>query len=1539
MRLYILGSNKLHSINVKDKTEKLVSVSFKYNDKVDLSINLENDGEKWNLLRNDAVTIYSNDEIKNVISIAYYKVYFLNVIKTNNKIAVIPMPSYEEKTYDLSYKELNKFYLGSNKDCHICYKNELTKDVHAIFKIENDNWYIEAHDESIIYVNNNLIKKSILKTGDVIFVNGIRIIWNTNYMRINNPGNMYVKEFKVYKTSDNNQNYNKEEKTQLIELYNKDDYYYPKLLINNKIVKEKINIASPPSSNKKEELPFVLTLGSSITMLGSSFMMTYMVIYNLTNGSKSIAAVIPQIVSCCTMIIGSLLMPKIISRYNKRKNKKDEIIRVRKYTEYLKSKKEQIDEIINNQKQILNENNPSIDECISFLNNGKINNIKFWSRNIKDDVFATIRLGNGNLKSNLDIELPEKEFSINEDDLENKMYEIKNDAMLLRNVPIILDLKSNNKTGIMFKTSHKWEYINGLLLQLTVLHNPSDLKIIVFTNEENKNMFEDYKYLPHLWSDDKQMRFFASNTDEIQKISEFIVNEYKFRKENGKDKIDNSIEVEAEDESYKKEELYKKYQPYYILIDDNYDISKNSSIVNLLNETAVNFGFSYIGLGEELKDFPNNCSTFVEINEKKGNILKNNSTINDVVTFNNEYSLNTNFRKIINQIANVPIKIKNQESALPQSLQFLEMLDVSKIEQLNILNRWKMNSPVTSLSTIVGVHTNGEKFKLDLHEKAHGPHGLIAGMTGSGKSEFIITYILSMIINYHPYEVQFVLIDYKGGGLAGAFENKEKGYKIPHLVGTITNLDTAEMNRTLVSIQSECKKRQIVFNEIKEKLGESTIDIYKYQRLYREGVIKDPMAHLFIICDEFAELKASQPDFMSQLISVARIGRSLGIHLILATQKPTGVVNDQIWSNSKFKVCLKVQDRSDSMEMLKKPDAASIKEIGRFYLQVGYDDYFDIGQSGWSGAKYVPTDYIIKKIDDSLNFVNNIGEQYKTIKKAIQLDNIQNNGDQLTNIVKDICNIAISENIKTNNLWLDPIPENIYIDKLKKKYGYSAQSYYINPVIGEYDDPNNQQQGLLNIDLTNNGNTLIYGQTGSGKEQLLSTIIGSISLEHTPDEVNIYILDFGSGSLQIFNSFPHVGDVANIEQLEKVQDTFSMIYELIEERRKIFVEYSGNYQDYIKSSSNKLPLIVVIINNYEVFVENNNRLSNNISNLYRDASKYGIIFIITSTSSSGVRGRMSQYFTNKLCLQLPDVNDYRTILNSPRGLIPSNYYGRGLINIDDNVYEFQTASIFSRNNFNEKIRQIGKIMNGAYSINAKKIPTVPNVVISSQLENNNISITNIPIGYNIIDKKPISFDASKTPFISIITEQMTNDRMSFVYSFINMLTKIKNTNVKIVDLIGVYKRNKNNLEIFNNNWEKTIIKLYNDIIYSEKNSNNTIYVLLGIGQIQKILSHNSLQLLSKILSTINTNSNSKFVLIDVYGSIKNLGTEIWYQSCVDKSYGIWLGENVGTQLAINISNLSMEDRKINFPNMAFMVINGKHNIIKHMVECEDDIDE
>ena len=356
-------------------------------------------------------------------------------------------------------------------------------------------------------------------------------------------------------------------------------------------------------------------------------------------------------------------------------------------------------------------------------------------------------------------------------------------------------------------------------------------------------------------------------------------------------------------------------------------------------------------------------------------------------------------------LAGVRLKNGGEEFQLPGTYSFLQMFNAGKVEYLNPLTRWNENNPTKTLSTPVGIGTDGELFYLDLHQKRQGPHGLIAGMTGSGKSEFIITYILSMAVNYSPDEVAFVLIDYKGGGLASAFEDPERGIHLPHVVGTITNLDGAAIQRSMVSINSELKRRQAVFNEAKSRNNTGSMDIYEYQKLYRAKKVDEPMPHLFLISDEFAELKSQQPEFMSELISTARIGRSLGVHLILATQKPTGVVNDQIWSNTRFRVCMKVQNRNDSMEMLKRPEGADIRETGRFYLQVGYNEYFALGQSAWAGADYLPSDAVMQQKDESVEFLDDAGQVI--VKVSPKKEKSKSDVKQLVAIVKYLSDLAI----------------------------------------------------------------------------------------------------------------------------------------------------------------------------------------------------------------------------------------------------------------------------------------------------------------------------------------------------------------------------------------------------------------------------------------------------------------------------------------------------------------------------------------------------
>ena len=193
-------------------------------------------------------------------------------------------------------------------------------------------------------------------------------------------------------------------------------------------------------------------------------------------------------------------------------------------------------------------------------------------------------------------------------------------------------------------------------------------------------------------------------------------------------------------------------------------------------------------------------------------------------------------------------------NSIPSSVSFMGMLGVKDIDQLPIKQNWLTRQAKKSLAVPVGLKGKVDLVELNLHEKAHGPHGLLAGTTGSGKSEFLQTYILSLAVHFHPHEVAFLLIDYKGGGMAQPFKN------MPHLLGTITNIEGSKnfSLRALASIKSELKRRQRLFDQYKVN------HINDYADLYKKDVAMIPLPHLFLISDEFAELKSEEPEFITR---------------------------------------------------------------------------------------------------------------------------------------------------------------------------------------------------------------------------------------------------------------------------------------------------------------------------------------------------------------------------------------------------------------------------------------------------------------------------------------------------------------------------------------------------------------------------------------------------------------------------------------------------------------------------------------------------
>ena len=1517
MRVLLLDKEKITKISLPEEVEGVFLMPYIPVDfKIQKELSIEARDGKWVLKSNGSMNVIDKNAFLDELILENNTHAKINIVGREEVLDLYCLPTYDQSKMNVSVSS-TQITIGSNSQCSLIYGAPDVKDVHAGLYNQDGVWYVSVPENvpgCYTYLNDQAVKgRAMLRIGDIIFLCGLKIVWMGSFMQLSNPENRVTVNTRVMtmytmEKYDNSVFNPVSEEEQGVELYRPEDYFFHTPNLNEHIEKRKITIDEPPDSPIKDDNG-MFTMSISLTMLASSFVSGFNLINNILNG-LSWKQILPAGVTFCAMLLGSLLIPKIVAAYNKKQLLKREKYRVARYTAYLNEKSEELHKEMQHQSQVLLTNNRSIVDCLSALSG---DNSSIWIREIKNPDFLRVRLGLGSTDAEIEIEEPKEKFTLKDDELYEKIYSIVNTSTKLENVPITFSFLENKISAIVCNCSYSQFFINTIITQLAIYHSAADLKMVFLTNKDTGFDLSYAKHFPHVFSADKQMRFYSENNDEMKIIASHLEKIYTERRDmifkQNQDQKDLVVEELSDQRGY------RRFDTYYLIITDDFMAAKSLSIVDSVLNSEDNYGFSFLILDTSMRRLPNQCKAFVNVNETEGRKLE--KDLNSQTLFTPEFSSSIDLKRVGARLLNIPLMELDEQSALPQSLTFLEMYNVSKIEQLNIVNRWKTNDPTISLSTPIGVHTSGETFTIDLHEKMHGPHGLIAGSTGSGKSEFIITFVLSMCVNFHPDEVQFVLIDYKGGGLAGAFENRETKKAIPHIAGTITNLDASAINRSIVSINSELKRRQRMFNDSKSITGESTIDIYKYQKYYREGIVKEPISHLFIVSDEFAELKAQQPEFMDELVSTARIGRSLGVHLILATQKPSGVVNEQIWSNSKFKICLKVANRGDSMEMLKRPEAASIKETGRFYLQVGYDEYFDIGQSGWSGAKYVPTDKIIKKKDDSIVFINNTGGVIKTANNLIKRETNVEMGDQLTNVVKTLMSIAEKDNYQARKLWLDNIPEFVYIGNLKSKYNYTAEPYYINPIIGEFDNPAQQKQGLLTLDLMNKGNTIIYGASNTGQDNLLSTIIYSSAIEHSPEEINFYIIDLGAETLKIFNKLPHVGDVSTLDDSEKITNVFVMLDEELDRRKELFSDYNGEYSYYIKKSGEKLPLICCIINNYDTFAESFSKMSGMLESFYRECSKYGICFIVTCSTQSTIRSKVSEYFVNKMCLRMAKDDDYRNILNSKKGLIPEKFKGRGIALTDDGSFEFQSAYIYLVDQINETITNTAKVFSEKYKTKAKRVPMLPDVVTIDLLENDPTDLSKVPVGFDVNKRETHNYDFSKEK-INIISAMSYDDLTRFNYALSHVFTKISNLNVKVIDFSKTLDLLHVGGDIVSTDFDAVVVSMYNEVVKSNEGTNKYLYYIVGIGRMKESIKHENFELFSKLMKASKTFNNVSFVICDEYDYIRKLQLETWYVTEVDKSVGIWVGPNIGAQSAISFKNMSSEIRNIEYDDMAFV---------------------
>lgn len=1210
-----------------------------------------------------------------------------------------------------------EFTVGGVQGCTVRIADPVVSGDYIKITKEDTGWYVDAQNARYGILLNGFpgrTTRTQLQEGDIITLNGFSFYWRKK--------NLYTST-------------ETELSTQLPtrqKFWQKNHLQYPRFVRSTRqqfvIPKEKVDILSPKSKPEEPKKNLVVTLVPMLVSMGMMVMM------RMTMGGNILFAVMCVGMSAVSIVMGVVNYKNEGSQYRKNLVKREN-----DYNRYIAEQEQKIQELRTKERIISSQKYPSLEEQLGYVEDF---DARLFEKQKNHEDYLFVRLGEGTVPSQCEIGYRRQEYREIDDPLMDYPEKIHDKYVDIENMPVTLDLASANVLGFLGDRTHLYQMTKNLILQFCIEHYYQDVKLYLLMGKEDKQYFEWARWFRNL-REENGMRNFGYDENSSKILLERLYAQL------------------SEREKMKESDIRKL--PTNIVLIYRSELLGEHPVSNYLEE-ASKLGFVFLFFEEFAEKLNPYCSKriFLHANDFTGYI----QDVNDgeqIQHFRYSHVPVEKAAEIARKMACVYVDEVSLEASLTKNITLYQLLGIMNVYDLNLAQRWAQSKIYDSMAAPLGVKSGDEIVYLDLHEKYHGPHGLVAGTTGSGKSEILQSYILSMATLFHPYEVGFIIIDFKGGGMVNQFRN------LPHLNGAITNIDGKEIDRSLSSIKAELRKRQRLFAEYEVN------HINDYIRLYKEGVTPQPLPHLILIVDEFAELKSEQPEFMKELISAARIGRSLGVHLILATQKPSGVVNDQIWSNSKFKLCLKVQNQSDSNEVLKSPLAAEIREPGRAYLQVGNNEIFQLFQSAYSGAP-VPNGAMGEKKRFKISKVAMDGtreviyEQKPTEEKGgdTQLDAI-------VDYVEEYCKNSYIERLP--DICLPPLAEVIpYPSEMPV-----AEDADICVPIGRYDDPENQYQGVMNYDIANI-NTMIIGASATGKTNLLQTIIRQVCSRFTPKELNIYIMDFGNMYLKNFETLCHVGGVVTLSEEEKLKNLFKLLQEEIQNRKAKFLEMGiSSYAAYSEAGYHGFPRILVLLDNFTAFKEIYADMhEENLVYVAREGVACGITIVLTNSQTSGLGYKHMSNFAGRIAFHCNDSTEYNSLLERCR-MQPTNISGRALCKVDKEIFEVQTYLAFEGEREIERsgaIREFVEKINSLYMHEkARKIPEIPKVLPYSYFQNDSSYKKQrhvYPIGLDYASVDTVLLDFKQMNELCVVGSKSVN-RVNALMTILRVIHQEQNT--------------------------------------------------------------------------------------------------------------------------------------------------------------------
>jgi S-DNA-T family DNA segregation ATPase FtsK/SpoIIIE len=865
-----------------------------------------------------------------------------------------------------------------------------------------------------------------------------------------------------------------------------------------------------------------------------------------------------------------------------------------------------------------------------------------WERRPGDADFLRVRLGVADLRA-IDVSLPPEQNPVQPFDpiMKESAERLVRLAGVAQGMPAMVDLERGGHVSLVGPRAATLTAARALAAQIAALHSPDDVHLAAVIPSAALADWRGFDLLPHVSAAQP-----AEGSVAARRIAPTLGDLYSIIGGELRDRVATASAARRSG---------RKIKPgrTVLFIDEGTDAATTVPPLDPSFDLP-GLGITVVHLVDDRLKEPSAVSSRVTLREEAGGVMATVDTPGSGGAAGSDDAAVSGIRvdpvsvTLLQTIARplAPLRLTRTSAAGAQAglaPDVTELLGMSDVDAVDVRNAWRPRPAADFLRVPIGVDDHGAAVLLDLKESAQlgmGPHGICIGATGSGKSELLRTLVLGLALTHSPDDLSMILVDYKGGAAFAPFA------RLPHVAGIIDNLadDPQLTQRARESINGEVIRRQRMLKE-----ADNAASIGHYRELRRERPDLPPLPQLFLVIDEFGELLTAEPDFVELLLTIGRIGRSIGVHLLLSSQRIEGGRLRGLDTYLSYRIGLRTFSESESSVVLDTPDAFHLPAIpGYGYLKVDTSVYTRFRAGFVSG----PVPDVVEFDPEAETEPALVAlPRYDVVSGSEPAEAVLPVAPTAPTTGRTLVEAAVARLStgveRTRPVWLAPLPPVLTLGGVLPSSEHDERGDRLKAPIGLLDDPARQRQEPWLLDLTRSGGHItITGAPQSGRSTFLRTVAASLAFTHTPREVSVYGMDLTGGGLARIEAFPHVGGVATRGHRERLQRLLEELTGMLATRERVFREHgldslADMRRQHAAGHLPELPSadVVLLVDGLGGVRGDFEELDGPLAQLLERGGSFGIHVVATLTRWNELRMNLQSLIGTRLELKLNDPAD------------------------------------------------------------------------------------------------------------------------------------------------------------------------------------------------------------------------------------------------------------------------------------------------------------